>query len=64
MADCEGRMDDDLGLIGVGPGSQQGPNDSVLIEGATGAVVEDRKESLCVPVSLLPATIQLFALLT
>lgn len=46
MADGEGRVDCDGGVVGVATSAEKGADYAVLAGGATGAVVEDAEEGL------------------
>ena len=46
MADSEGGVDDDLGLVSVAAGAEQGADDAMLVWRAAGAMVENREEGL------------------
>lgn len=55
VTDCKGRMDDNLGFVGIRASSQKGADDSLLVRWAASAVVEDGEESLGVSVTLMVA---------
>ena len=46
VGDCEGRMDDDLGFIGVGARAEEGADYALLVRWAADTVVEDGEEGL------------------